>query len=145
MTEVLLPILTQAITHQLQYARSQVRPFASRGEDEEPTVLSNQVSALGELSGVPPEKAFAELKVQGCGAERQQGELLATVESDVAKNLPDRLGIVQVMLTLHIAVKGLPLLAGDEPHDYLFKEPIFRRQPGNWVLAITVGHPPIQS
>ena len=100
---------------------------------------------LADLPGVPPEQAVAELEVKGSGAERQQGGPLAAVDSDVAENLADRGGLVQVMFPLHEEVKSLPLSGSDEPHADLFKEPVLRREPWNGVIAIAVGHPPSQS
>ena len=141
MTEVLLPVLTEAITRELEDPRSPVRPLARGGKDEKPAVLSDEVSTPGDLPGAPLEQAIAELEVEGSRAKRQQGDPLATVEGDVAENLADRGGIVEAMLTLHEEVKGLPFFASDEPHGDLLQKSILCRKPGNGVVATAVGHP----
>ena len=51
MTEVFLPILTEAITRQLEHAGGEVGPLASGRQDEKTAVLSEEVSTLGDLTG----------------------------------------------------------------------------------------------
>ena len=69
---------------------------------------------------------------------------MAAVHGDVAQNLTDGGGVVQVMFPLHEKVKSLPFFRGDEPEGDLFKEPILRRKPGNELFAIAVRHPQSQ-
>src|SRR5258705_2445067 len=53
MSKMLLPILSQSITSQLQNSRGQIGPAARRGQYEEALVLRDQMAPLGHLAGRP--------------------------------------------------------------------------------------------
>src|SRR6266508_658027 len=58
MSKMLLPILSQPITSQLQNSRGQIGPAARFGQHQETLVLRDQMPPLGHLTGGPLQPAI---------------------------------------------------------------------------------------
>src|SRR3989442_15684293 len=79
MSKMLLPVLSQSITSQLQYPRGQIGPAARRGQHQEALVLRDQMTPLGHLAGGPLQPAIAGLEMKGRRTENQQRQPLPRI------------------------------------------------------------------
>src|ERR1022692_4866421 len=107
--KMLLPILGQPITNQLQNARGQIGPATRRGQYQKALVLRDQMTPLGNLIGQyqkalvlrdqmtplgnlasrPMQPAISRFDVKSRRTEHQQRQPLTLILRDVAERLAD--------------------------------------------------------
>src|ERR1035438_3421623 len=126
--KMLLPILGQPITNQLQNARGQIGPATRRGQHQKALVLRDQMTPLGNLASGPMQPAISRFDVKSRRTEHQQRQPLTLILRDVAERLADDSCVLKIMFTRQQFIEPGLFRRLDQTHADLPQQHGFLRQ-----------------